>query len=62
VNPFLTFPAHANCAPTTHPVFSLILLKNHKIALPNLKYKIKKYYLNKKNFYVKTLGAAGGTK
>jgi len=25
-------------------VFSLIFLKNQKIALPNLKYKIKKYY------------------
>jgi len=40
-------------------VFSLILLKTHKIALLNSKYKIKKYYLNKKNFYVKILGAAG---
>jgi len=39
-------------------VFLLILLKNHKIALPNSKYKIKKYYLNEKNFYVKTLGAS----
>jgi len=39
-------------------VFLLIFLKNHKIVLPSLKYKIKKYYLNKKNFYIKTLGAS----
>jgi len=39
-------------------VFSLILFKNHKITLPNSKYKIKNIILNinlnEKNFYVKT--------